>query len=59
MMELREKVARVIEPGLWPKDQIYAPKFKGANIKGLRECARRKADRLIEAGLIHDKEGWE
>lgn len=58
-MELREKVARIIEPTLWD-NPMRGLRVIGcspnANIEGLKHCTRVKADRLLEHFTITEKE---
>lgn len=54
-MELREKIARILEPTLWsdPDDCLRVMGCPAnANVEGLKECVMIKADRLIEVGIV-------
>ena len=56
-MELREKVARLIEPTLWSNPPIGSRVIgcsPASDIEGLKICVLKKADRLIKSGLIKE-----
>lgn len=58
-MELREELARIIEPTLWrdpPLGIIVIGCNPNSNIEGLKECVMLKADKLIQAGYVNKLE---
>ena len=61
-MELREKIARVVDPSIWGViDKIMTGTLDDETKRYAKATTGKEslviADRLIEAGLIHDKEG--
>ena len=56
-MEIREKLGRIIEPPLWNNPPIGSRVIgcsPSSDIEGLKICVLKKADRLIESGLIKE-----
>ena len=57
-MELREEIARILEPTLWNNPPVSLKVIgcnPNSNFEGLKECVMRKADKLIRMGYIDDE----
>lgn len=52
--ELIENISYILEPTLWdsPQEDLRAIGCPNANIDGLKLCVKKKAERLIDLGVI-------